>query len=379
MTLNVSKYYNFYMRSQYWSKEKLEEFQLQKIRELSQHFGLGIDNWRDFYAKPITSKQDIPINYTPKVRKYITHQTSGSTGEPRQIYVPASHWPRKEAVFMRCWTWLGWHGQPVVRLIAGKPTWPWYDGWRNVKILDYRRPGEEHFKYVIEKSPFLIHGRGGGVRGTCEGVIKMGRQDVLKDVGLLWLGETSEGHKERLKPFVRAFYEGYGLAELAPVASPCEYGSMHINMECGIIESINGEIVITDINNDAMPFIRYRTGDDGQIKESDCQCGRQHPILYNVRGRRTDFFDGPEVKRPIHWWIVSPISHDYFDLVKAWRAEVYPKKGMIIIHFVFREKEDFPRLEPYRRWIENETGLKCEFQRHDSATKWKRDLVRVFV
>ena len=377
LTLNVNKYYSFLMKSQDWSREELEEYQLTKLRELSNNFGLGIDSFEDLKSRPLTSKQDIPLQYTPRIRNYITHETSGSTGEPRRIYVPSEHWPRKEAVFMRCWSWLGWRGQPVLRLIAGKPSWPWYDRWRNVKILNYREVTPEHVNYVIQKRPFLIHGRGGGVRGTCEGVIKAGRADVLKDVGLVWLGESSEGHRQRLEPYVRGFYEGYGLAELAPVASPCEYNNMHINMECGVIESVDGEIVITDINNTAMPFIRYRTGDDGKIRDSDCPCGRQHPILYDVRGRRTDYYDGPEVKKPIHWWLVSPISHDYIDLVKAWRAEVFPKEGRIVIHFVFRDKEDFARLEPYRRWVEEQTGLRCEFQKQDSATKWKRDLVRV--
>jgi phenylacetate-CoA ligase len=50
-----------------------------------------------------------------------------------------------------------------------------------------------------------------------------------------------------------------------------------------------GEIVITDLRNFAMPMIRYRIRDVGRIKESGCTCGRNLPLMELSGGRVTDF------------------------------------------------------------------------------------------
>jgi phenylacetate-CoA ligase len=43
--------------------------------------------------------------------------------------------------------------------------------------------------------------------------------------------------------------------------------------------------VITALNNYAMPFIRYRTGDVGREAVEPCPCGRGLPTLQSVSGR----------------------------------------------------------------------------------------------
>jgi phenylacetate-CoA ligase len=50
-----------------------------------------------------------------------------------------------------------------------------------------------------------------------------------------------------------------------------------------------GEIVVTDLKNFAMPMIRYRTRDVGRLKSAACSCGRGLPLLDLAGGRVTDF------------------------------------------------------------------------------------------
>ena len=53
---------------------------------------------------------------------------------------------------------------------------------------------------------------------------------------------------------------------------------------------VEGEIVGTSLNNLAMPFIRYRTGDRGVYDSFDtCACGRNHRRIKNVTGRQQDY------------------------------------------------------------------------------------------
>ncbi len=46
-----------------------------------------------------------------------------------------------------------------------------------------------------------------------------------------------------------------------------------------------GEIVITTLQNEAMPLIRYRTGDIGRMIDTPCSCGGRMPRLGRVEGR----------------------------------------------------------------------------------------------
>ena len=48
-----------------------------------------------------------------------------------------------------------------------------------------------------------------------------------------------------------------------------------------------GEIVVTDLFNLYMPFIRYRTGDLAVSTRECCPCGRGFPLLDRVEGRRS--------------------------------------------------------------------------------------------
>jgi phenylacetate-CoA ligase len=62
---------------------------------------------------------------------------------------------------------------------------------------------------------------------------------------------------------------------------------MHVISENVIVEVVDesgqavigkeGDILISDLNNRVMPFIRYRIGDRGRILASQCSCGRIGP------------------------------------------------------------------------------------------------------
>jgi phenylacetate-coenzyme A ligase PaaK-like adenylate-forming protein len=72
----------------------------------------------------------------------------------------------------------------------------------------------------------------------------------------------------------------------------------HIRLDDYIVEIIDpvsgeeippgkeGEIVLTSLNNQAMPLFRYRTGDIGSILAEPCGCGSVLPRLGKIRGRR---------------------------------------------------------------------------------------------
>ncbi len=56
----------------------------------------------------------------------------------------------------------------------------------------------------------------------------------------------------------------------------------------------DGEIVVTHLDNWAMPFIRYRTGDVAQFETKTCKCGRNLSTMKKIQGRTTDFVVTPD-------------------------------------------------------------------------------------
>jgi len=96
-----------------------------------------------------------------------------------------------------------------------------------------------------------------------------------------------------------SLYMVYGSTEVGPVAGECELqGGMHITADHYIVEIIDpqtkqalapgeeGEVVVTTLQNEAMPLIRCRMGDIASLLPYEpCPCGRTHPKMSLVKGR----------------------------------------------------------------------------------------------
>lgn len=97
-------------------------------------------------------------------------------------------------------------------------------------------------------------------------------------------------------------YDSYGLSEMfgPGVAFECqEKDGLHIWDDHFLVEVLDrdgeivapgerGELVLTSLTKEAMPLIRYRTGDITRVREDECPCGRTHTILEKVVGRVDD-------------------------------------------------------------------------------------------
>jgi phenylacetate-CoA ligase len=118
---------------------------------------------------------------------------------------------------------------------------------------------------------------------------------------------------ERLFPADRAaieeafgphVFETYGSREVMLMAAECEaHDGMHLSMENLLVELVvrdgaterpaqpgeTGEVVVTDLHNFGMPFVRYATGDLAVLRSRErCACGRSLPRLASVDGRVTE-------------------------------------------------------------------------------------------
>lgn len=104
----------------------------------------------------------------------------------------------------------------------------------------------------------------------------------------------------------RVFNE-YGCGELGTIAHECSEGRLHTSDENMIVEILDGdrpckpgekgEIVVTELNNSALPLIRYRTGDFASLAEEPCPCGRQLKVIEELYGRAYDFVLSPSGRK----------------------------------------------------------------------------------
>jgi phenylacetate-CoA ligase len=95
-------------------------------------------------------------------------------------------------------------------------------------------------------------------------------------------------------------FDQYGSYDGGGQALECQtHQGFHISIEKVILEILDeneqrlspgksGYIVVTDLYDYAMPFIRYEVEDMGMLSDKLCTCGRNLPLLKAVEGRTTD-------------------------------------------------------------------------------------------
>jgi len=98
-------------------------------------------------------------------------------------------------------------------------------------------------------------------------------------------------------------FNTYGSREFMSIAAECECrNGLHVHAENLVVETRDGdghdeegaEILITDLHNYGMPFVRYESGDLGRISDRSCPCGRGLPLLDAIEGRVLDVLRTPE-------------------------------------------------------------------------------------
>ncbi len=100
-------------------------------------------------------------------------------------------------------------------------------------------------------------------------------------------------------------YNCFGMSEMSGpgVAFECkEQNGLHLWEDSFLMEIIDpqtlepvpdgqiGELVLTTLDRDAMPIIRYRTRDLTRIIPGECPCGRTHRRIDRLKGRSDDMF-----------------------------------------------------------------------------------------
>ena len=124
-----------------------------------------------------------------------------------------------------------------------------------------------------------------------QGIEPFQPQFVLSQAGTL----TDLARQVISEAFGAPVYNFYGSREMSTIACECGHRNLHILSGGQLVEVVDvqdgwGDLIVTCLTNYAMPFIRYRIGDKGALRDGNCACGRGFPLLRGVAGRATECF-----------------------------------------------------------------------------------------
>jgi phenylacetate-CoA ligase len=324
--------YTFLKESQWWNREKLEEYQLNQLKKLLNHSYENvpyysklfkklnikpndINSLNDLHKIPYLEKEVIhnnlddfkAINY-PKY-KFQNYTTGGSSGQPLQFFIEKGEWISKMMAYGKIensWANRSFFEKSVNIIGSEKPYV--YQKFGRTLLLSSFYMIEKYFPSFIEKinklKPRYILSYPSAITNLA---LYMKRKNInfsheLKNI--LCFSETLYGWQRELleEMFNCKVYEQYCQRESVSLGIFCEHSNyFHMVPEFGITELIGkdgkqvkeedeiGEIVGTGFHNYIFPFIRYRTGDLGILTTNKCPCGRNYPLLKRIEGRTQEF------------------------------------------------------------------------------------------
>ena len=308
------------------SRETIQAFQKQRLKALLQHAYQTTPYYReclkaahfDISRIPPLEKQDIREQFdklcsTAFTRKQrIRNATGGSTGTPLTFYQDRNYWNQRNLSVYYFDQWAGWNfGEPQL-IIWGSLADLESDGhwkhrfnnyWRNQYWLNGFRLTDTAMWAAFEKmnqdQPQTILAYPSSLYQFAKFIFENSLTPPCKFKGIISSAEMLHPHYRTLAEtvFKTKVYNRYGSREVGLIAMECAEGRMHINCRDLYLEIDSpdpytepGEILITQLNNYAMPFIRYRIGDVGLLSDERCPCGNDLPILAELLGRTTATF-----------------------------------------------------------------------------------------
>lgn len=244
--------------------------------------------------------------------------TGGTTDTPIPLLRSRQALRKKTAAHLQFNTWAGmWPGDDVFYLwgarvdFAQNPSWRWrfYDRYVNRRIWApaslLNEEVMESFREILNKSrPRIIYAYPTPLALFCEFLREQGKAFHRPASAICTAEPLFEEQRQIIEEVLECpVFEMYGSRESGMIAAECEYHQgLHLNPHSAYLEflpvaggEVDGlhEIVVTDLLNDGMPFIRYVINDCALLSNKNCQCGRGYPLIGKIIGRTADMFKLP--------------------------------------------------------------------------------------
>jgi phenylacetate-CoA ligase len=251
--------------------------------------------------------------------RMIPNATGGSTGTPVDFYQDLDVKAISDAIDVDVRRWWGIKPYDRTALVWGADrefhTLSWKERfyhWRmRTRSLNAFRMTEQS---LLEFCRMLTRWRPPYLMGYASALEALARCSIRHHVdGLRFrairsAAETLWPAQRQLieEAFQSPVYNFYGSREIPSLAAECpEEKRLHLISTWRYVETTDeqgrplppgetGYIVVTDLSNYTMPFIRYRNDDMGRLAKDLCPCGRPSPVLEKLLGRSSDLIRTPQ-------------------------------------------------------------------------------------
>ena len=274
----------------------------------------------DLRKIPFTTKQDLRETYpfgmanVPLEKCVRLHSSSGTTGNPTVILHTQKDLDAWADALARCMWMVGLRPTDVFQNSSGYGMFTGglgfqYGAERLGMLTVPAAAGNSlrQIKFIRDFGTTAVHAVPSYVTRLYE-VMKEQGVDPRKDTKLKTLIIGAEPHSEEQRKRIEEMmgvkaYNSFGMSEMCGpgVGFECpEQNGLHFWEDYYIVEIVNpetlepvpdgeiGELVLTTLNREAMPLLRYRTRDLTRVLGRTCPCGRNHVRLDRMRGRSDD-------------------------------------------------------------------------------------------
>lgn len=316
-----------------WDAEELERVQTKKLRAMVKHAyehvyfyknrfdDLGISPEKikkaeDLSLLPTMGKQELRMYFPELIAVNFplgscnVAGSSGSTGEFSWVLKDRNNWIYDCSALIRCYLACGIGFcertigvEPMSRAPQVRCSIDYYNGFQKICYLPTWEK-DENIDYIgafAKFKPTIIEGAPSTIKPLADAVNNKNRLHLrLKAV----ISSFESLDKNTQEYFRRIFscdvFDFYRASECNLIAWTCQkHEGYHIDMDNVIVEFLKdgipvsegemGEIVVTPLNNYAMPLIRYKIGDVGTFTHKLCSCGRKLPLIEMIEGRTINF------------------------------------------------------------------------------------------
>ncbi|MBQ2050790.1 MAG: phenylacetate--CoA ligase [Paludibacteraceae bacterium] len=317
-------------------REQIEKLQLERLKTTVEHCmhsafykqrfkeaGLepgDIQSLDDIRKIPFTTKQDLRDTYpfgmasVPLSQCVRLHSSSGTTGNPTVILHTQKDLDEWANAVARCLWMVGCRPDDVFQNTSGYGMFTgglgFQYGAERLGMLTVPAAAgntRRQLKFFTDFGTTVVHAIPSYATRIYE-VMQQEGIDPRRDTKLRTLVIGAEPHSEEQRRRIQDMlgvkaYNSFGMSEMCGpgVAFECkEQNGMHIWEDYYIVEIVDpktlepvpdgeiGELVLTTINREAMPLLRYRTRDLTRIIPGECPCGRHHKRIDRMKGRSDD-------------------------------------------------------------------------------------------
>ena len=430
MTKEVGVQLDDLRESQWLSPEKMRELQEHKLRRLVLHAYKHVPYYRDrmlamgvkpndvqtlddLHKLPFLTKDDVRkhlffdiMSDNHKKSEILKVSTSGSTGEPFVCFVDRDQLEFRWAATLRSMEWTGWQfGDRQVRL------WHQTLGLSKTQVVRevadamlsrrkfipaYEMSDDtlrEFVRQIEDFDPALLDGYAESFNFLAAYLQEHGRMKI-RPKGIISSAQTLPAGSRKVieEAFGCRVFDKYGSREFSGIAYECEaHEGHHVVGEGYIVEVLKdgrpaqpgeiGEVVITDLNNFCLPFIRYRIGDLAEAVDPDaaCSCGRGLPRLGKIEGRVQSIILGSRGQY-IPGTFFAHVLKDYDHCIRQFQI-VQTERGAITLHVVkgkrFAEETMAEVLVTLRRFLGDDMRIDVEFQENIEMVRTGKRLATV--